>query len=452
LTTQPVLQAEKSVGVICYSIGSHAATVALAAEKLGIECTVVMPLTTPFNQVEAVRRTGAHVVMHGNKYYEAREKAWELSQAGEATYIQAFGHPYNIAGQGTIGMEIVNQHRGQPLDAIFCPVGGGDCLAGIAAYVKQIAPEIHVIGVESEGGNTMEQSLRGGHRVELDIEGSFCEGATVREVAEEPFRVCNELADDIVVVNDDEVCASIKACFDDTRSMLEPSGALAVAGMTKYALANPGGCYAAITSEANIKFDTLRFIAERALIGQGHEAIISVQVPEKPGTFRRLYDVIYPRSVTEFAYRFGDAERANIYVGISIDNASKAEDEVGKVVADLNAEEGFNAIDISHNDMAKDHARYLVGGRRVTSKGKTEEKLIRFTFPEKPGALKTFLETLPEHWNVSLFHYRNHGSNTGKVLTAIEVPEGEPMGDFLDALDYPYCDETENPVYVSFLR
>jgi len=261
----------------------------------------------------------------------------------------------------------------------------------------------------------------------------------------------------MITVDNDEICASIKQCFDDTRSMLEPSGALAVAGMTKYAQLHPGGCYAAIMSEANIKFDTLRYVAERALIGQKHEAILSIQMPEKPGSFKKLYDIIYPRAVTEFAYRYGDPDQAKIYVGITLDNAAKAEAEVAKVVADLNEQKDFLALDISQNDMAKDHARYLVGGRKQTqtdsNTGEVEERLLRFQFPEKPGALKTFLEALPAGWNVSLFHYRNHGSNIGKVLTALEVPKGDvkSMDSFLSALDYPYVDETDNSVYKNFL-
>jgi len=451
---QNLPEEDKSKGVVCYSIGSHAASVALAAKELLIDATVVMPLTTSFNQVEAVRRTGAKVVMHGNRSEDARVKALEIAEGSGLVYIQAHGHPHNIAGQGTIGMEIVNQHRGQELDAIFCPVGGGDTLAGVAAFVKKVAPEIQVIGVEPHGANTMEQSLRACHRLELQIDSSFAEGATVSQVAEEPFRVCDELVDDIVVVTNDEICASIKQCFDDTRSMLEPSGALAVAGMTKYAQINPGGSYAAIMSEANIKFDTLRYVAERALIGQRHEALLSVQCPEEPGSFKRLYDIIYPRAVTEFSYRYGDPSTANIYVGISLENASGAEAEVSKVVSDLNQESNFKAMDISNNDMAKDHARYLAGGRRSTTTGSSEERLLRFQFPEKPGALKTFLETLPASWNVSLFHYRNHGYSVGKVLTALEIPKQESgsIDEFLDTLGYRYTDETANEVYKNFLR
>jgi len=391
--------------------------------------------------------------MHGNGFDDARAKAVQLAEEQGQMYIQAFGHPHNIAGQGTIALEVLNQHRGQELDAIFCPVGGGDTLAGIASYVKMVAPQIKVIGVEAEGANTMEQSLRAGHRLTLDVDSSFAEGAAVNEVAEESFRICDELVDNIVVVSNDEICASIKQCFDDTRSMLEPSGALAVAGMTKFAAANPDGVYAAIMSEANIKFDSLRYVAERALIGQRHEAILSVQMPEKPGSFRRLYDIIYPRSVTEFAYRSGDPDTAVVYVGMAIDDSSKADVEVAKVVEDLNQEKDFRAIDISQNDMAKDHGRYLAGGRRNNANCKDkDERLIRFQFPEKPGALKTFLDHIPVGWNVSLFHYRNHGSTTGKVLTAIEVPAGGDLTEFLDALAYPFEDETSNPVYENFLR
>jgi len=447
--------AEMAKGVVCYSVGSHAASVALAAEELGVVATVVMPLTTHLNQVESVRRSGAEIVMHGNTSEDARVHAIHLAEELGKVYISAFGHPYNIAGQGTAAMEILNQHKDQQLDAIFCPVGGGDILAGVAAYIKNVAPEIMVIGVELEGANTMEQSLRSGQRKELQISSSFAEGATAQQVAEEPFRVCNELVDDMVVVSHDEICAAIKNLFDDTRSMLEPSGALAAAGMIKYAAVNPGGTYATMLSDANMKFDSLRYVAERALLGQRNEALLSVQCPEKPGSFKRLYDIIYPRSVTEFSYRYGDPEQARIYVGISIENSSTAEVEVSQLVEDLNAEQGFMAIDISDNEMAKDHARYLAGGRRAHQVTPDQaERLLRFQFPEKPGALRTFLETLPGGWNVSMFHYRNHGSMTGKVLTAIEVPSSDhgQIDAFLETLDYPYDDETENPVYINFLR
>ena len=433
-------------GVICASAGNHAQGVALAAQELGCRAVIVMPTTTPAIKINAVKSRGAEVVLFGDSYSDAYVKALELEKTEQLTFV----HPYDdvevIAGQGTIGMEIVNAHP-EPIEAIFCCVGGGGLLAGVAAYVKAIRPEIKIIGVEAQDSDAMTESLKQGKRVILDQVGLFADGAAVKQVGEHTFALAQQFVDEMIVVDNDEICAAIKDVFEDTRSILEPAGALATAGIKKYVEQNEiiGKTLIGIASGANMNFDRLRFIAERAELGEQREAVIAVTIPEQAGAFKAFCRLLGDRNITEFNYRFSDPTAAHIFVGLSIINAA----ETGQLIDEL-AAQGLNAIDLTHNEMAKLHLRHLVGGRAPQAE---HEVVYRFEFPERPGALMKFLDNMGQDWNISLFHYRNHGADVGRVLVGMQVPPNEQneFVAFLQNLGYPYWDETQNPAYQLFL-
>lgn len=431
-------------GVICASAGNHAQGVALSARHLGCEATIVMPRTTPAVKIRAVESLGATIVLHGDSYSDAATRAEQLRADQGLTYVHPFDDPDVIAGQGTVAMEILRQHQG-PLDAVFVPVGGGGLIAGVAAYVKAVRPEVAVIGVQSVDSDAMQQSVAAGRRVVLDEVGLFCDGTAVKSVGEETFRLVEELVDGFVVVDNDEVSAAIKNVFDDTRSVLEPAGALSVAGLKRY-VANTGArdeTFVAVTSGANMNFDGLRVVAERA---EEREALFAVTIPEVRGSFRRFSELIGERSVTEFNYRISDRADAHVFVGLSIRDRSESPELVAEFVA-----AGLTAIDLTHDELAKEHVRHMVGGRSELA---DDERLYRFLFPERPGALMRFLSAMRTDWNISLFHYRSQGSDHGRVLVGLQVPRGDEstFERFLDTLAYPYTDETDNPSYRLFLR
>ncbi|KAJ3224232.1 hypothetical protein HDU81_008658 [Chytriomyces hyalinus] len=441
---------EKKTGVICASAGNHAQGVALAAKKLGIHATIVMPKHAPEIKVENVRRLGAEVVLHGSDFDEAKRECARLREERNLIYVPPFDDPLVIAGQGTIGVEILRQIKQDRLDAIFVCCGGGGMLAGIATFVKRIRPEVKIIGVNAADSDSMFQSLHQGAPVEIPQAGLFADGTSVRLVGAENYRLCRSFVDDFVLVSTDEVCAAIKDTFDDTRSIIEPAGALAVAGIKKFLSKNPhfrDAVFVGVVSGANMNFDRLRFVAERARLGDGREALISVKIPERPGSFLELYGAIDPRPVTEFSYRYSDSNTARIFVAVEV---SDLENDVNDLLDKL-SERGMEARDVSHDEMAKTHLRYLAGGRSSTVKN---EVLYRFQFPERPGALKKFLNHLEGKWNVSLFHYRNHGADIARVLVGLEVPEAErsDFAVFLEELGYSFVNETENPVYTEFLH
>jgi threonine dehydratase len=433
-------------GVIAASAGNHAQGVALAAQKLKCRAVIVMPTTTPAIKINAVKARGAEVILFGDSYSDAYVKALELEKSEQLTFV----HPYDdvdvIAGQGTIAMEILEQCK-DPIEAIFCCVGGGGLLAGVAAYVKAVRPEIKVIGVEAKDAEAMTESLKKGERVILDQVGLFADGAAVKQVGEHTFSLCQQFVDEMIVVDNDAICAAIKDVFEDTRSILEPAGALATAGMKEYAARNNlhGKTLVAIASGANMNFDRLRFVAERAELGEQREAILAVTIPEQAGAFKAFCRLLGNRNITEFNYRFSDPKEAHIFVGLAISNAA----EIGKLIYEL-AAQGLNAIDLTDNEMAKLHLRHLVGGRAPQA---VHEVVYRFEFPEKPGALMKFLDTMGHDWNISLFHYRNHGADFGRVLVGMQVPPNEQTEflAFLQHLGYPYWEETENPAYKLFL-
>jgi threonine dehydratase len=433
-------------GVIAASAGNHAQGVALAAQKLKCRAVIVMPTTTPAIKINAVKARGAEVVLFGDSYSDAFAKALEIEKSEKLTFVHPYDDPDVIAGQGTIAMEILNAHP-EPIEAIFCCVGGGGLLAGIAAYVKAVRPEIKVIGVEAKDSEAMTESLKVGHRVVLDQVGLFADGAAVKQVGEITFPLCQQFVDEMIVVDNDAICAAIKDVFEDTRSILEPAGALATAGIKAYVERNnlSGKTLIGIASGANMNFDRLRFIAERAELGEQREAILAVTIPEQAGAFKTFCKQLGNRNITEFNYRFSDPKEAHIFVGLAIANAT----ETGKLIDDLVAQ-GLNAIDLTDNEMAKLHLRHLVGGRAPQAK---HEVVYRFEFPEKPGALMKFLDSMGHDWNISLFHYRNHGADFGRVLVGMEVPPNEQTEflAFLQDLGYPYWDETENPAYQLFL-
>lgn len=434
-------------GVICASAGNHAQGVALAAQKLGAEATIVMPVTTPRIKVAAVAARGAKVVLHGDSYHEAALRAKALAAARGLAFVHPYDDPLVIAGQGTIGMEILRQHQG-PIDAVFVPVGGGGLIAGIAAYVKRIAPRTRIIGVEPVDSNAMQASLKAGRRVTLPHVNIFADGVAVRQVGKETFRLCRELVDDMVLVDTDEICAAIKDVFEDTRSVVEPAGGLAVAGAKRWLERRrvKGGTFVAIACGANMNFDRLRFVAERAELGEHREAVLAVTIPERPGSFRRLCGLLGKRSVTEFNYRYAPGREAHVFLGVSV----SGREETHRLVAQLERQ-GLKAADLSDNELAKLHVRHLVGGRAGAAGG---EMLYRFEFPERPGALMNFLEHMGSGWNITLFHYRNHGADVGRVLVGLQVPEAErgAFRRFLRELRYEYADESRNPAYRFFLR
>ena len=433
-------------GVIAASAGNHAQGVALAAQKLNCRAVIVMPTTTPIIKINAVKNRGAEVILFGDSYSDAYVKALELEKTEKLTFVHPYDDPDIIAGQGTIAMEILQQHP-EPIEAIFCCVGGGGLLAGIAAYVKAVRPEIKVIGVEAQDSEAMTESLKQGKRVILDHVGLFADGAAVKQVGEHTFKLAQQFVDEMIVVDNDAICAAIKDVFEDTRSILEPAGALATAGIKEYATRNniTGKTLVGIASGANMNFDRLRFIAERAELGEQREAVLAVTIPEVAGAFKAFCRLLGNRNITEFNYRLSDPTEAHIFVGLAIANTT----EIGKLIVDL-AAHGLNAIDLTDNEMAKLHLRHLVGGHAPQAE---HEVIYRFEFPEKPGALMKFLESMGHDWNISLFHYRNHGADFGRVLVGMQVPPNEHVEflAFLQNLSYPYSDETENPAYKLFL-
>ncbi|WP_281283089.1 threonine ammonia-lyase, biosynthetic [Zoogloea oleivorans] len=433
-------------GVICASAGNHAQGVALSAKKLGVRAVIVMPTTTPAIKIDAVKRNGGEVVLAGESFSDAYTHAVELEKTEKLTFVHPYDDPDVIAGQGTIGMEILRQH-GKPIHAIFCCVGGGGLLAGVAAYVKRVRPEIKVIGVQSVDSDAMTQSLAAGKRIELPTVGLFADGAAVKLVGEETFRVCQEYVDEMISVDNDAICAAIKDVFEDTRSILEPAGALSLAGAKEYAKRHNlrDKTLVAIASGANMNFDRLRFVAERAEVGEQREAILAVTIPEKPGSFKKFCDLLGNRNITEFNYRYADADKAHIFVGVGVHNRAE-----GIRITELLQRHELPCIDLTDDEMAKSHIRYMVGGHAPQAEN---EVLYRFVFPERPGALLNFLDTLRSDWNISLFHYRNHGADFGRVLVGMQVPQAdrEAFQGFLARLGYEYVDETANPAYKMFL-
>ncbi|MGR6805594.1 threonine ammonia-lyase, biosynthetic [Sphaerotilus natans] len=438
---------QRARGVICASAGNHAQGVALGSQRLGCRAVIVMPVTTPQVKVDAVRHLGGEVVLHGDSYNDAYDHALKVAEAEGLTFVHPFDDPDVIAGQGTIGMEILRQHEG-PIDAVFVAIGGGGLISGVAAYIKAVRPEIRIIGVQTVDSDAMLQSVRAGQRVRLNDVGLFADGTAVKFVGEETFRVARELVDEFIVVDTDAVCAAMKDVFQDTRSILEPSGALSVAALKQYVAREgcTGKTFVAITCGANMNFDRLRFVAERAEVGEEREALFAVTIPEERGSFKRFCELIGPRSVTEFNYRISDERVAHIFVGLS----TKTRGESAEIGA-LFATQGFGAVDLTHDELAKTHLRHLVGGRSELAR---DERVFRFEFPERPGALMRFLSSMHPDWNISLFHYRNQGADYGRILVGIQVPAADEaaFGEFLDTLAYPFTEETDNPVYRLFLR
>ena len=438
---------ELARGVICASAGNHAQGVALAARKLGCQATIVMPVTTPRLKIDAVKALGGDVVLHGDSYSDAADHAKALQAQRGLTFVHPFDDPDVIAGQGTVAMEILRQHQG-PLDAVFVAIGGGGLIAGVASYIKAVRPEVKVIGVQMNDSDAMLRSVKAGRRVTLADVGLFSDGTAVKLVGEETFRIARELVDDYVVVDTDAVCAAIKDVFQDTRSILEPAGAMGVAALKQYAAEHKlkGETFVAITSGANMNFDRLRFVAERAEFGEQREALFAVTIPEERGAFKRLCELIGSRSVTEFNYRISDANDAHVFVGIAIAQREEADRIERNFVR-----HGFATVNLTDDELAKEHVRHMVGGRSALA---AAERLYRFTFPERPGALMRFLDAMHPQWNISLFHYRNQGADHGRILVGLQVPRGDEraLKRSLDDLGYPYVDETTNPVYALFLR
>lgn len=441
-------ESEKLQGVVAASAGNHAQGVALAANRMGLSALIVMPKTTPPIKVEAVRSLGAEIVLHGNSYDDAFAHAQTIVEQQKRTFIHPYDDPEIIAGQGTIAMEIMRQHP-QPVEAIFVPVGGGGLLAGVAAYIKAFWPQIKIIAVEPADAASLKAALDAQERVTLDQVGLFADGTAVRQIGVEPFRIARETVDEVILVDTDEICAAIMDIFDDTRSIAEPSGALAVAGVKKYI--EEHGCVGAdlvvIDSGANINFDRLRHVAERAEIGERREVLFAATIDERPGSFQQFCKVLGDRGITEFNYRYADETEARVFVGVKLDGS----DEQRQALFDSLDDARYQWVDFTDNEMAKLHVRYMVGGH---AKGAQDERLFRFEFPERPGALLRFLTRIGKRWNISLFHYRNHGAAYGRVLVGIQVPAAfdDEFQLFLDALGYSYQDETDNRAYDLFLR
>ncbi|KAF3918860.1 hypothetical protein ABW20_dc0102508 [Dactylellina cionopaga] len=438
---------ERRKGVVACSAGNHAQGVALSAKSLGIPATIVMPMGTPAIKHINVKRLGSKVVLHGQDFDAAKVECKRLELEQGLTNISPFDDPYVIAGQGTIGMELVRQCNLQELKAVFCCIGGGGLIAGVGVYLKRIAPHVKVIGVETYDANAMFQSIEAGDRVTLKEVGLFADGAAVKLVGEETYRVCRENVDEILQVSTDEICAAIKDVFEDTRAIVEPAGALAVAGLKKYAESHPVNekeAYTAVLSGANMNFDRLRFVADRAQLGERKEALLSVIIPERPGAFLSMIEFVLPFVVTEFTYRLNHKDRAHIFMAIQVKDRDL---DLPQILQDLN-DNGMTANDISDNEFAKTHARFLVSGKPVEN-----ERLFAFEFPERPGALAKFLRTMRPSYNISMFHYRNYGSDVAQILAGIQVPaeDANTFSAFLKELGYPFREETDNLLYKTLM-
>jgi threonine dehydratase len=443
-------------GVICASAGNHAQGVALSARKLGTRAVIVMPTTTPQLKVDAVRGFGGEVVLFGESYSDAYGHSVKLQNEQGLTFVHPFDDPDVIAGQGTIAMEMLRQlqgHGSNRLDAVFVAIGGGGLISGVANYIKAVRPEIKIIGVQMNDSDAMAQSVAAKERLTLADVGLFSDGTAVKLVGEETFRVASELVDEFMLVDTDAVCAAIKDVFVDTRSIVEPAGALAVAAIKQYVATHKtkGETYAAILCGANMNFDRLRFVAERAEVGEEREALFAVTIPEERGSFKRFCALIGdlpggPRNVTEFNYRVSDSAKAHVFMGLT----THGKGESTKIAANF-SKHGFGALDLTHDELAKEHIRHMVGGH---SKLAQDERLLRFVFPERPGALMKFLSLMRPGWNISLFHYRNQGADYGRILVGLQVPESdnEAFSEFLETLGFPYVEETANPVYQMFLQ
>jgi len=438
----------RAAGVLCASAGNHAQGVALSARQLGAQAVVVMPQTTPSIKVDAVRRHGAEVVLHGETFDEAYAHARALEAERGLTFVHPYDDPDVIAGQGTVGMEILHQHTG-PIEAVFVPIGGGGLAAGVASYVKFLHPETKVIGVEPADAASMKAALAAGERVILDRVGLFADGAAVRQAGEETFRICRELLDGVLVADTDELCAAIKDIYEDQRVIAEPAGALALAGLKLWVAEHGGGrggALVAIHSGANMNFDRLRHVAERAELGEAREMLLAVTIPEEPGSYRRFVGLLGNRTVTEFNYRYAAGSEAHVFVGLTLNDARR---EKPVLITALESQ-GYRTLDLSDNETAKLHVRYMVGGRAA---GLKDERLFRFEFPERPGALLRFLEGVGRTWNITAFHYRNHGADYGRVLAGLQVPVADDaaFAARLRELGYPFEEETANPAYKLFL-
>ena len=441
-------------GVICASAGNHAQGVALSAARLGCRALIVMPTTTPQVKIDAVKARGGNaveVVLHGDSYTDAYNYAITLEREQKLSFVHPFDDPDVIAGQGTIGMEILRQHS-SPIHAIFVAIGGGGLISGIGAYVKAVRPDIRIIGVQSIDSDAMAKSLKAGERVTLPDVGLFSDGTAVRLVGEETFRVAQQVVDEIILVDTDAICAAIQDVFQDTRSILEPAGALAVAGAKAYVERSQmarqpikNESLVAVACGANMNFDRLRFVAERAELGEAREAVFAVTIPEQRGSFKRFCSLVGPRNVTEFTYRISDARQAHVFVGVQVGSRGES-----SLLAHTFEQHDFATLDMTHDELAKLHIRHLVGGKSALAQ---DELLYRFEFPERPGALMRFLDSMAPNWNISLFHYRNQGGDVGRILVGLQVPGGEmdEFRQFLATLGYRYWDETANPVYKLFL-
>ena len=434
-------------GVVTASAGNHAQGVALSAQKLGIKATIVMPRTTPEIKVASCKARGGKVVLHGDTFDEAFAHSQKLVEEKGMTYIHPYDDPDVIAGQGTIAMEMLRQHTGD-VHAIFVPVGGGGIAAGVAAYVKYLRPEIKVIAVESTESACLAAAMKAGRRVTLPHVGIFADGVAVAQIGKHTWQVCKDHIDEVITVTPDELCAAIKDIFDDTRSVAEPAGALGVAGLKKYVERTgiQGKTLMAIESGANMNFDRLRYVSEMAEVGEGREVLMAVTIPEKPGSFQTFCNILGRRPITEFNYRYGKDDQAQIYVGVKVADGGKPE-----LLAELKAK-GYAVVDLSENEISKYHIRHMVGGHAPASVA--DEIVYRFEFPERPGALLAFLKTLGKRWNISMFHYRNHGAANGRVLVALQVPskEKKDLKSYLEEVAYPFWEETDNPAYQLFLK
>ncbi|MCK5726552.1 MAG: threonine ammonia-lyase, biosynthetic [Thiotrichaceae bacterium] len=439
---------EKQRGVIAASAGNHAQGVALAGSRLNIKTIIVMPQTTPDIKVEAVKALGGRAILYGSSYDEAYEYACELVKSEGYTFVHPFDDINVIAGQGTIGMELLRQHP-DPIDAIFIPVGGGGLIAGVASYIKYLSPSTYIVGVEHEEAPSMTEAFKQGKRVSLEQVGTFADGAAVKLVGASPFKIARDVVDEMILVSTDETCAAIKDVFEDTRTLLEPAGALATAGMKKYIAKNKitEQTLISITSGANINFDRLRHVTERAELGEQREALLAVTIPEQAGSFKRFCEALGNRAITEFNYRYADDKNAQVFAGVKLSGGNVEKENLLESLKEAN----YAALDLSDNELSKVHLRYMVGGH---GHGAVNEVLYRFIFPERPGALLHFLDSLGDHWNISLFHYRNHGSDFGRVLVGIQVEESEQaeFRQLLDNLEYDWKEESNNPAYQLFLQ